>query len=80
VAKELPIHTDKIGQTLELDCCVAYPDGNSLRLGKIVKMNPKMIKLARLGGNYSSTINKYPKDTIIVESSALTMYLLKNSK
>ena len=78
--KESPIHTDKIGQVLELDLCVAYPDGNSLQLGKIIKINPKMIKLSRLGGNYRSTVNKYPKDTIIVDSSALSMYLLKSSK
>lgn len=80
MAKELPNHTDKIGQILELDLCVAYPDGNSLQLGKIVKMNPKMVKLARLGGSYKSTVNKYPKDTIIVDSSALSMYLLRSSK
>jgi hypothetical protein len=80
VAKEIPSHVDKLGRALSIDSCVAYPESNYLSIGKVVKMNPKMVKIARLGKGFSSSVNKYPSETVIIDSAALSMYLLKSSK
>lgn len=73
-------HKDRLDQNLEVGDCVAYPSSNSLVIGVIVKFNPKMIKVSQLpAGRFSWETNKYPVDLIKLDSSAVTMYLLKNS-
>ena len=70
MAKELPEHKDILGRILKVGDCVAYPDGNSMRIGKIDKLNAKMIRIA------TGTLHKYPKDTIKLEGPDLTLYFL----
>lgn len=74
-----PAHRDKLGRPLVVGQFVAYPDRNSLEFGKVAKLNPKMIGVARIskGNFYKSTTNKYPSDVVIVEDSAMTWWLLK---
>ena len=74
--KELPEHRDIIGRILEVGDYVAYPDSNGLRLGKIDKLNQKMVRVST-GKEWRSTINKYPIDTIKLAGPDLVMYLLK---
>jgi len=75
---EIPEHRDKLGRLLKLGDCVAYPSYNSLSIGTIKKLNPKMIGVATLGKR-ASTSNKYPQDLVVVDGPEVTMYLLKMS-
>lgn len=72
MAKEIPEHRDILGRVLNVGDYVAFPDSNIMKLGKIVKLNPKMIKIEGRWG-----VNKYSKDTVKVDGPDLTMYLLK---
>jgi hypothetical protein len=76
--KEIPRHRDKLGQELQLDDCVAFPSSNSLLIGKIVKLTPKLVRVAKLPApNWRAEWNKYPVDIIKLDSAAVTMFLLK---
>lgn len=80
--KELPIHRDKLGRTIELETFVCYPDGNNLDIGKVVKINPKMITISRIPDKYrkwGGESRKYPCDLVLVEGKDVTMYILRNS-
>lgn len=82
MAKELPLHKDRLDQTLNEGDCVAYPSGNSLVIGTITKINPKMLKVTAVGakGYWARGTNKYPEDLIKLNGEEVTMYLLKNAK
>lgn len=75
----VPQHFDKIGREILLDCCVAYPESNRLQIGKVIKLNNKMVKISRMSskGHWRSEINKYPSDCVIIDSADVTMYILK---
>ncbi len=79
MAKELPEHRDKLGRLLKVGDCVAYPSHNSLGIGTIKKLNPKMIGVARVGSRSKSTNNKYPGDLVLLDGPEVTMYLLRES-
>lgn len=71
-------HNDKLDQAINLNDCVAYPDGNSLIVGKVVKLNPKMIGVEEVGTKrWLHKGNKYPHDVVVLNDSAVTMWLLK---
>jgi hypothetical protein len=74
-------HRDKLGRLLKLGDCVAYPNHNSLGIGTIKKINPKMVKVFRVGptSRFYVGSNKYPSDLILLEGPEVTMYLIKNS-
>jgi len=74
--KELPVHLDRIGRTLSVGDCVAYPSSNVLLIGIITKLNQKMINVKRLG-SLTYVDRKYGSDTIKVDGPEITMYLLK---
>jgi len=76
--KEPIAHRDIFGQELLVDDCVVYPQSNSMRIGKIAKLNPKMISVKGLDekGWRSDTL-KYPSDLVKVHGAEVTMYLLK---
>ena len=76
MAKEIPEHKDILGRVLAVGDHVAYPDSNSLRLGKIDKLNQKMVRITT-GKEWRSTVNKYPIDTVKLDGPDLVMYLLK---
>jgi hypothetical protein len=70
-------HKDKLGRSLVVGDCVAYPDGNNLlKIGLVDKLNPKMIRVKGFKQGYTS--NKYPSETVKLDSSDITMYILKN--
>ena len=75
----IPEHTDILGQPLEVGDCVVFPSSNTMYIGKIVKLNPKMVKVAKVpGGKYTSEWNKYPGDLAKVSGPEVTMFLLKH--
>lgn len=76
MAKEIPEHKDILGRVLAVGDHVAYPDTNNLRLGRIDKLNPKMVRVTT-GRNWSPTVNKYPIDIVKLDGPDLVMYLLK---
>lgn len=81
MAKEPISHKDLFGQDLELEDCVVYPVSNTMHVGKVIKLNPKMVKVARVGDKgWRSEINKYPSEVVKVQGSEVTMYLLKQGK
>jgi hypothetical protein len=77
MAKEIPEHKDKLGRLLKIGDFVAFPDRNSLAVGVVKKLNPKMIGVGRIKSKYSQ--NKYPEDIVRIEGPEVSMYLLKNS-
>jgi hypothetical protein len=77
--KEIPEHRDALGRALKMGDCVAYPQSNSLVIGVIRKINPKMIGVTRVGKKgWGSEKNKYPVDCVLLDGPEVTMYLIKN--
>ena len=77
-AKLVPEHRDKLGRLLKIGDCVAYPAYNSLGIGVVKKINPKMIGVSTLQRR-ASPKNKYPHDCVLLEGPDVTMFLIKNS-
>lgn len=76
MAKAVPEHRDILDRVLAVGDYVAYPDSNTMKMGKIDKLNQKMVRVTT-GKEWRSTVNKYPKDTVKLEGPDLVMYLLK---
>ena len=79
MSKEIPEHRDRLGRLLKVGDCIAYPSHNSLEIGTIKKLNPKMVGVVKVGGKYKSSSNKYPGDLVLLDGPEVTMYLIKNS-
>ena len=80
MAKAQPEHRDKLGRMLAVGDAVCYPSHNSLGLGTVKKINPKMIKVMEVGRSASKWYNgsnKYPQDLVKIDGPEVTMYLLK---
>ena len=80
--KEIPKHKDKLGRLIAIDDFVAYPQSNGLRVGKIIKLNNKMVKVLDITkpSKYApGEYNKYPHDCVKLEQTDMTWYILKNS-
>jgi hypothetical protein len=78
MAKSIPEHQDILGQGLNVDDCVAFAESGTMFIGKIKKLNPKLITITRLGGKWSFIARKYPTDLVRLETEAVTFYLLRN--
>ena len=79
VVKVIPEHRDKLGRLLKVGDCVAYPSSNSLIIGTVKKLTPKMVSVAMVSSKYKWTQKKYPADLVLLEGPEVTMYLLKES-
>lgn len=77
MAREIPQHLDLLGKPIEVGACVAFPYHNSLRVGIVLKLTPKMVQLKRAGTKRELTYSKYPKDLAVLNSKDVTIYLLK---
>jgi hypothetical protein len=76
--KAIPEHFDKLGRPINIDDCVVFPRSNSMGVGKVVKLNPKMIGVEELNNKrWSYSGNKYPHDCVVVPSADVTLYMLK---
>jgi len=75
----IPEHCDILGQPLEVGDCVVYPSMNTMYVGTVTKLNPKMVKIKRVGAKYRTREqNKYSTDLAKVSGAEVTMYLLKH--
>lgn len=75
--KAIPEHKDKLGRRISVGDFVAYPQSNSLAVGKVTKLNPKMVKVLQLPrARYDQ--NKYPDDVVRLEAQDMTWFMLKN--
>lgn len=81
--KETPVHKDKLGREINLDDCVAVAHHNGMEIAKVVKINPKMVKVEILNVEkrtwYSGEHNKYGTQMVVIDSQDVTMYLLKGA-
>lgn len=73
--KPLPLHKDLLGRTLAIGQYVALPHWSGLSVGRVVKINPKMVGVDVI--QPSGYVNKYPRDLVILEDQDITWYLLK---
>jgi hypothetical protein len=74
-------HLDKLGKPLAVDDVVAVADHNSLMIAKVIKLNPKMIKVAKLINKstwHTGEHNKYSQDCVKVDDADAVIYVLKN--
>lgn len=74
------VHRDKLGTELALGDFVAFSDHNKLGLGRITKINPKMIKLSAIQKPtkyYQREYNKYPYDCVKLDPQLVSFYILK---
>ena len=76
MAKAVPEHRDILNRILAVGDYVAYPDSNTMKMGKIDKLNQKMVRVTT-GRQWRTTVNKYPKDTVKLDGPDLVMHLLK---
>jgi hypothetical protein len=79
--KEEIVHKDRLGRVIKIGDCVAYPSGNTLVIGVVKKLNPKMVGVSELGKSrtWGSAKNKYPMDCVRLDGPEVTMYLLKGN-
>lgn len=77
MAKEIPQHLDLLGNPIVVGACVVFSYHNSLRVGIVLKLTPKMVQLKRVGANRDVKYMKYPTDLVVLNSQDVTMYLLK---
>lgn len=71
-------HKDILGNPINVDDTVVYPNHNSLKIATVKKLNPKMINVVAVGKKYVD--RKYPVDLLVVDDPKITMYILKNTK
>jgi len=78
MAKEAPVHVDRIGRQVEVGDVVAVADFNGLMIAKVTKLNSKMIKIKRHPPTgRSSERNKYSKDAIKLDPEDVAVYILQ---
>jgi hypothetical protein len=74
-----PEHRDLLGQPLTIGDAVVFPSSNTMYVGTVTKLNPKMVKVRRVGRSRWEQ-NKYPQDLVRVSGPEVTMYLLTRSQ
>jgi hypothetical protein len=79
MTKENIQHQDKLGRDINVGDVVAVADHNNLMIATVTKLNPKMVKVARIPSRSNWEQNKYPSDMVVVPGADVTMYLLKSS-
>jgi hypothetical protein len=77
--KITPEHKDKLGRVIAIDDYVAYPSSNRLMIGRVAKLNPKMLSVKNATGRGRSSKHVYPDETVLIDASRVTFYLIQNS-
>lgn len=80
MTKSLPEHKDMLGRNLVVGDAVCFPSSNTLYIGIIEKINPKMIRVKTVGSKYTWGTNKYPTDLVKLEGSDVTFFVLQNAR
>lgn len=82
MAKPVPEHTDILGQPLTEGCHVAMSHRNSMMIGRIIKLNPKMLRIVPIGiKTYRSEDGYlvYGNQTVRLDGPDALAYILKAS-
>lgn len=80
--KEVPEHRDILGKDISLDDIVAFSHHNMLKIGKVVKLNPKMLKIKEFRKNRSwggGEYNIYSSETVIIPGADAIIYILQHA-
>ena len=81
--KQELVHKDIIGRTLKVGDFVSVVIYNRLEVAKVIKLNPKMVKVKILNVKtnlwYTGEHNRYSKDMALLDGEYLTLYLIKTS-
>ena len=75
----MKIHKDKLGVILKVGDIVAYPSYNYLKIGRITKLNPKMLAITDLERNKPND-RVYSEQAIKLDSAETMIWVLANSK
>lgn len=74
-------HYDKLGKLISVGDCVAAPQSNVLIIAKVIKINPKMVKIKQFNTSslsyHRGEYNKYSTDLVVLNAPDVTAYLLK---
>lgn len=77
-------HVDRLNRPIAIDDCVAtsLPYDRNISIAKVVGFTPKMVKVSVLGqtNTWTSHYNRYPHDMVILDSQAVTYYLLSKGQ
>ncbi len=81
--KKIIEHVDFFGEPLLLGDVVVASDGGakgSMSVCKVIKLNPKMIELEKIGKNiyYRKTFLRYPHYMVKVHNDVVIQYILEN--
>jgi hypothetical protein len=83
IPKPEPEHKDILGRKLTVGDFVAVTIFNDLKIAKVIKLNPKMVKVKILDVKnnnwYRGEHNRYSEDMAIVDGMHLTAYLIRES-
>lgn len=77
-----PEHFDRLNNKVELGDLVVFPIANNLYIGRITKLNPKMVKVEEIKDKTSlwkREYNKYSVDIVKVPEKDAIVFLLKNT-
>ena len=82
MAKTAPEHTDILGQPLSEGCHVAMSRRNQMMIGKIIKLNPKMMRVRTIGARWVSNNDGYlvyGNQTVRLDGPDALAYILRAS-
>ena len=74
-------HLDKFGDPVQVGDMVVYAGMafNELSIGRVEKLNPKMIKVSQLKKNgWQTAKSRYARECMLIDQSRVTMYILKS--
>lgn len=81
MSKYDPEHFDKLGNSIKVNDVVAVSHHNSLMIGRVTKLNSKMIKVKEFRKTTSQwdtgEHNKYANDSVKINEADAVMYILK---
>lgn len=70
---------------MKINDFIAYPSSsglgrNKLKIGKILEMTPKMVKVLHVNKrpNEAKVTTRYPADCILIDSSLISIYVLRH--
>lgn len=79
IIKPLPEHKDILGQTLSMGNYVAIARHNSMKIGSIIKMTPKQIRVQLITKKLFNDYLVYPHETLLLAGPDALAYVLKHS-
>ena len=82
MAKPAPEHVDILGQPVTEGCHVAMAHHNSMKIGRVIKLNPKMLRIVPLGTGHWRADDGYlvySNQTVRLDGPDALAYILRAS-